>query len=296
MVDTQVIQRIGLEFLRLSEALGDPIPPWDFLEGTTSVFIHPSGESTCPNCGPAVKVVFEGQEISLRCSGCGGIFFGREFVDELDLAGDEVDLVALVAHEFWHWHQFIHNLHQEDAEAREVNARRFAKQWALQQFPGRERELNFQFIATTSSSRPREPGITVDRQQIIAGIQVPPELAARLSDVSTEDLLFLNESIKLIGRPPPVSSSKWLRFKLQRDGPNYVYRLWKDYREFLARLGFDAPSYQAFRRLIWLTTEIGLVEFVRQEEASFGVRRFYRVVDDLAADDAWNNPTKALYG
>lgn len=301
MVNTQVIQRIGLEFLRLAKAHGDPVPLWDFLEGTTSVFIHPIGEFTCPNCGPEATVVFEGQEIVIRCSGCGQIFFGREFVDQLDLAGDEVDLVALVAHEFWHWHQFLHNLDQEDPETREVNARRFAKQWALQQFPGRESELNFQFISKAASSRPREPGITIDRQQIIAGITVPPELAARLSDVSTEDLLFLDESIKLIGRPPPVSSSKWIRFKMQRDGPQYVYALWSDYRDFLTRLGFtrlgfEGPSYQAFRRLIWITTELGLVEFVREEEANFGVRRFYKVVDDLAKDAAWNNPTKAMYG
>ena len=289
MVEESTVSLINEELQRLSEFLDDPIPPWDFVGGDTSAFIHPIGEFDCTKCGAPRSVVFAGQRAVMRCPSCGAIFFAQPVIEEFERLGELDELVGLVAHEFWHWHQFRHNLHQDNPEIREVNARRFAQQWVTQRFPGGQTTLDTQPITAVEKSLPTEPGIVVDGQQV----RLPPEVRP---EVTPEDILFLRESFKPIGRPPPISISKWIRFKFQRDGENYPYRMWRDYQRFMTVLGFPAASYTGFRRMIWMVHHIGLIEFVREEETDFGVRRIYRIVPERASSPAWFNPQAELYG
>ncbi len=262
MVRRETVELIRLELELLSGQIGDPVPPFAFTPGTTSFFLHQDQT----------------------------IYFGEDFVNHLEATGDVVDLAGLVAHEFWHWHQFANRLHPDRPDIREANARRFAQAWALQRFPGRRMELNFQDLLPAEGDLPKEPGVELD-SQVVAGINLEEVLG-----LTPEDVLFFTESFMPIGRPPPISTAKWIRFKLQRNGAAYVYQMWREFQIFMLKFKFKAPTYNSFRRLVWILNQLQLVELVRVEDQDFGSRHFYDVVDGRAGDPAWNNPVSALYG
>ncbi len=287
MTTTQTLNRVRTELQILSEALGDPVPAWGLVPGATSAFIHPGPPVPCPQCQGAVPLAEARVVQSVRCPNCGHILFGEGALNSFEAAGAEVDLIALVAHEFWHWHQFNNQLDQDRPNIREINARRFAKQWIQRRLPGREAEL-------TPEPNPREPGIGIDFQGPEEGTEILQ--GERFAEATSEDLIFLDEAFKPRGRP--ISTPLWLRFKLQRDGPNYPYALWRDFREFLKKFGYKHPRYEAIRSLIWiLHEELEFLEIVQQEDSEFGEdRNLYDVVVELADDPRWIDPTGEVYG
>ena len=301
MVRPETLEQIGAEFQLLASEIGEPVPLWDFIEGTTSVFIHPPGRFTCPVCGPRRTVEFEGQAATLRCPGCGQIFFGRGIIEEMERKGLEVDLAGLVAHEFWHWHQFANNINQDRPLVREANARRFSAEWIQQRFPGQSTVLGLQDLGPGLAVLPLEPGIVVDGQ-LVPSEEIPEltddfvEVLRRVPEITRDDMILFEEARKLIGRPPPISTARWIKFKLLFDGPSWPYKLWKDLRTFMDKFGFKAPPYTSVRRMIWMMNQLGLITLIRTEEGElFGLRHIYDITPGRVEDDAWNNPQRALY-
>lgn len=256
---------IQTQLTTLSTEHGDPVPIWAVTEGTISFFSHDD------------KM----------------IWFAQETLEFLEQTLDEVDLVGLIAHEFWHFHQFVNDLHQDRPAVREVNSRRFARTWVRRVFPGREDELNLQGIGLLGSMAPTEPG--VDEIAIPRAV-VSETVARRFANATPEEQLFLNEAFKPFGRP--INTSKWVRFKLQRDGPSYPYKLWRDFREFLEKFDYKAPSYTSIKNLVWRLKKLGLVRVVGTEpsqKSGLADRQIYDVVPELASDESWGDPLEKLY-
>lgn len=294
MVTQATLARIQTELQTLSEALGDSIPRWGVVPGSTSVFIHPSPPIPCSSCQFPIPVEQARIVRSTRCPNCGTILFGQAALEDLETRNDEVDLAGLVAHEYWHFIQMRRGLHQDQPHIREVNARRFARQWTQRRFPGREREFNLQPIRLGDEETPGEPGVVIDfqeQQETMSASQ-----AERFAGATPEDLLFLEESFKPHGRP--ISTPLWIRFKLQRDGPSYAWAIWRDFRDFLKKFNYKWPTYGSIRTLLWiLHHDLGFLKKVGETESEFGDdRTVFDLVSRFADDPRWSDPRGEVYG
>jgi hypothetical protein len=67
-------------------------------------------------------------------------------------------------------------------------------------------------------------------------------------------------------------------------------------------MGYQYPSYSSLRKFVWLLERLGLIEFVREEQAHGRKgtrpfpRRYYRADRERIGDAGWQNPYQKMYG
>jgi len=91
-----------------------------------------------------------------------------------------------------------------------------------------------------------------------------------------------------------VSTSMWIRDHLLQNVEDYIFSMWRQFKEFKKNPG----SYQNFRNYIYWLLQLKLIRFVREEPSdnpAFQPRRIYTYVPEKIDDEAWRNPRKALY-
>jgi len=95
-----------------------------------------------------------------------------------------------------------------------------------------------------------------------------------------------------VGRQPRLGV--FVREYLLRVGEDYIQNIWRAYKKWCLKNGFNPPSYQSFRSYFWHLKDLGLVELSRVEESNFGIERhYYRVKKGKENSEAWQDPLKA---
>lgn len=94
------------------------------------------------------------------------------------------------------------------------------------------------------------------------------------------------------------SKGEWVRDYLDEHGDAYVRELHEAHAEWCEEHDYDPPDYDSMRRTLYLLRRLGLVQESRRESADRGPfqRVYYEVVPGAEGAEAWERPTKAVYG
>lgn len=96
------------------------------------------------------------------------------------------------------------------------------------------------------------------------------------------------------------TTGEWVRDRLERGPDAYVKELHNGFTAWCEERGYTPPSYDSFRRTIWLLKELGLVEVARTEPGdnpALPDRRYYTVRSGARRDHpGWRDPVREKYG
>ena len=104
--------------------------------------------------------------------------------------------------------------------------------------------------------------------------------------------------LELGGFHKPISTSEWIRDHLLSVESDYPFHLYSAFKKTILELNPDyhTPTYESFRKYVYILEKLGLIEFDHEEDAQFAwveKRRYYRIVLAKSDDPAWYNPQKA---
>lgn len=90
----------------------------------------------------------------------------------------------------------------------------------------------------------------------------------------------------------------WIRDHLRDVGEDYVWNMYRAYREFARDVPFNPGKYQTYRTYLYVCKLIGLIAEKRRERSlevnlEQSPKVFYCVVEEKLGDTAWENPYKA---
>lgn len=78
-----------------------------------------------------------------------------------------------------------------------------------------------------------------------------------------------------------------------RNGPSYIHKIWRAFRDWCEKRGYHHPTYDNFRSYFYHLKKHGLVEVDREEESGWGADRiYYRLNPNKLDDPAWTNPRR----
>lgn len=94
--------------------------------------------------------------------------------------------------------------------------------------------------------------------------------------------------------PLAPGTGEWIRSHLLKVREDYVYSVWKQYREHV-KGRYKAPTYENFRRYVNLLKKLGLIIPIRvvvMDNRPNWSRTYYKVVAGKENNPAWRNPYK----
>lgn len=110
------------------------------------------------------------------------------------------------------------------------------------------------------------------------------------------NVIKLMDMSKAISRGKPLSVSLYIREVLLVTGGDYVYSMWRQWRDINIVLGYHYCTYEIFRRYIYQLKKLLLIRHirtVRSEKLRYS-QHWYVVVEGNIDSPLWLNPNKRL--
>ena len=99
-----------------------------------------------------------------------------------------------------------------------------------------------------------------------------------------------------------INTGLFIREHLLECGTDYPFRMYRLLKERKKEAGLKVGKYQNFRNYVYWLSQLGLIEFVREEPSKKRAhmtpfnRRYYRLTAKGKREkEAWRNPRKYLY-
>jgi len=96
-----------------------------------------------------------------------------------------------------------------------------------------------------------------------------------------------------------TTTGEWIREYLTKVKEDYIFSIWKQYKQEMKKGGYKYASYATFRRYVWILKKLGLIEFIRKEKSVHGKRilykHYYKLNESKISSDMWYNPQAVIY-